>query len=815
MTPPDTSPDPPPWAAVLAAFLTVGLFAQTAQILLLRELLVALDGDELALGVMLAAWLLFVGLGAVLAAPAARAHLPGRHYALCLALAVCSLPPALVLVRLARPILHTPLGTPLGLGHSVLLSCAAVAIPAACIGLLFPLMVRVTRARPAIAYGAESIGALLGGLLFVFVVVTRLSPLAIGAGAGLLAAGAAAGLLGPARGAHKTERGVLIALVLACGLGTALGGRADASLHGLRWAEALPGYELLATRESPYGRYSVLEASGQVSLFLDGRLQHDVPDPHAAGALVHTALLQHPEPLAVLIIGGGLAGNVQRALEHGPQRVDLVELDPAPQRLLEAHAPPAVLRGLDAPQVRVHHADPAALLDGSLRRYDAIIVDVGDPSTLGLNRLYAERFIRAAAGHLEPGGVLAIGISSEADLPGPLMRRRNAVVYHTVRGALPETIATPGDPCLVIGRRGTSSGPGSEPRPPMTLDPDELARRLQERGAEAPAYLAMLYADPYPADRAAIVNRELAAWPDAAPQRSALDLLEAPGGALTPPPVSPRAADRINTDSTPRAYWFTRVFESAKHEPRLLPLVEGLPVAVRWALGVAAAGALLAAVLMRRGPHRPPGDRDRAAQAGLSLASATYAFAVMAMQVAVVLWYQSRLGQVYVGLALLTAAFMSGVSIGSLLAGRLGRPRAALLATQAALIALAGLALLSGGLIGPGAVTVTAFLCAGALGVMLGGHFACCAALWSSRAAGAVGAARWLYGADLVGGAAAALVIAAVVVPGDGLAAALLWAALFAGVAIMVTLRLAPARGAAFVTGRGAGGSPATTLPSS
>ena len=45
--------------SAIASFVVNGLFAQLAQILILRELLVVLDGDELALGVMLAAWLVW------------------------------------------------------------------------------------------------------------------------------------------------------------------------------------------------------------------------------------------------------------------------------------------------------------------------------------------------------------------------------------------------------------------------------------------------------------------------------------------------------------------------------------------------------------------------------------------------------------------------------------------------------------------------------------------------------------------------------------------------------------------------------------
>ena len=56
------------------AFLGAGFLALTAQGLLLRELVVGVAGDELALGVGLSAWLLGVAAGAT-----AGRHWPARR----------------------------------------------------------------------------------------------------------------------------------------------------------------------------------------------------------------------------------------------------------------------------------------------------------------------------------------------------------------------------------------------------------------------------------------------------------------------------------------------------------------------------------------------------------------------------------------------------------------------------------------------------------------------------------------------------------------------------------------------------------------
>ncbi|MCK4873013.1 MAG: hypothetical protein KAS72_09835 [Phycisphaerales bacterium] len=776
--------DSPPKAGAFAGFLACGLFAQTAQVLLLRELLVVLDGDELALGVMLAAWLVFVGLGAMMMRGGTNTDRPIRRYAVVLAVAIASVPPALVLVRLGREVFDAPLGTPLGLGPTIALSCAASAIPAVCTGMLFPLMVRTARARAGTTYGGESLGALVGGLLLVFVFIGHISPMGIAAGVGAIAAGGGVMLVGSIRPVRLGAWIALIGVMLCCAVGAVLGGRADAVLEERRWANAVPGHELLAVRESPYGRYAALRRSSQLSLFLDGHLQYDVPDPYGAGALVHTALLQHPQPRSILLIGAGPAGNVHHALAHHPQRIDCVELDPTPMRMLQAYGPPGVLAGFDAPQVRVHHVDPAMMLNRSAQLYDAIIMQVGDPDTLGLGRLYAKGFIETLAAHLTPGGVLAISISSQSDYLGPLVRQRNAVVYHTIRRVLPETIATPGEQCLVIARKSSSDDDESR----IVLDTGELAGRLTERGVDALPYLAMLYTDPFPAGRTAAVNDSLASWPDEAEEFSPLDEGEVVHGGVVGvvgvgvPHANPAAT--VNTELVPRAYWFSRLAKTGKYEPGLLPIVEALPATVRWILGVAAAAGLLIAARVRRG------GGGRSLRLGLTCISGAFAFAIMAMQVVVVLWYQSILGQMYIGIALLSAAFMAGLGAGSLAASVLRTQWSGVMGVQAVLLAFAALWIMLGSLVAPTAVGVVATIGASLLGALLGIHFACCCTLWGCDSSDAAGAARWLYAADLIGGAAAALVVAAVIVPADGVAAALLWAAAFTIVGLAVARRL-------------------------
>lgn len=761
-------------SASIATFAANGALAQMAQILLLRELLVVLDGDELALGIMLAVWLVWVGLGAAVGTAAMRRAPPGRRYAAVLALAALALPAALLAVRLARPVFDAPLGTPLPMPDAILLALVAAAVPCFCLGMLFPLMVREAQARPAVVYGWEGAGALLAGLVFIFILVGRVPPLAMAGGAGVVAVVAGVWLLGPRRCQSRGPRATLaVAGVVLLGL-TLAGRAADARGEQLRWAGMLRGYRLLATGDSPYARYALLESAGQFSLFCNGQHVCDLPDPRAGAFVVHTTLLQHPAPQRVMLVTGDPVACVRETLAHRPARIDCVMLDPLPLRLLRRHLPPATLAALEAEPVRLHEQDPIRFLATTSERYDVILIDSPDPATLGLNRFYTREFFELARDRLRAGGILAITLRSQQNYLGDELLDRNMLVYRTLRSVLPDALATPGDTCLLLARAGT---PAANAGPPLTLDVDTLDARREARGVDSLACQALLYSDPFPARQVRAVNYALAGWP--AEKWLNLDMA-ALDEAFRPPPLA--GAGPLNSDLLPRAYWATRLANVQVFEPQRLRAFHALPPIARAVL----AGALLIGVVTVLSARTAARRRPRGSTAvGLTLACGAVGFAGMAYEVLVLLWFQLRAGQVYVALAGLTAACMAGLAAGSLAADRARRPRALLLIIQGGLVVV-GLGLpwaLPWGGWAPLAVAVTL---AAALGVALGAHFACCAALWPA-ASTSQGSARALYASDVVGAAVAALLIAAVIIPVNGCTLTAVWSAGFAGLALLAT----------------------------
>ena len=123
-----------------AAFFAAGLLAIAAQVLLLRELVVDVAGDELAIGVGLAAWLLGIAVGAR-AARQRRSASAARDAAFGIALLAVSPVLGTVAGRVLRSALGPDPGELPGLGLTLSLAALTLAPPGAMVGWTFTALV--------------------------------------------------------------------------------------------------------------------------------------------------------------------------------------------------------------------------------------------------------------------------------------------------------------------------------------------------------------------------------------------------------------------------------------------------------------------------------------------------------------------------------------------------------------------------------------------------------------------------------------------------------------------------------------------------
>lgn len=289
------------------------------------------------------------------------------------------------------------------------------------VGMEIPLVMRVLHARQAVfselvarVLSFDSLGALAVSLLFPLVLAPSLGLMRTAFLFGVLNVAVALWTLWHFRreidgyvGRAWRAAAVLSVLVLGFGVSDRLTGWTERRLYG---------DEIVHAVTTPYQRIVVTRWQDDLRLHLNGNLQFSSRDEHRYHeALVHPVMAALPQAREVLVLGGG-DGLALRELLKYPQlrEITLVDLDAQMTGLFRDSAPLVALNGgsLRDPRVRIVNADAAQWLEASQASFDAIVVDLPDPSNFGLGKLYSVPFYRLLMQHARPHALVVVQSTS-------------------------------------------------------------------------------------------------------------------------------------------------------------------------------------------------------------------------------------------------------------------------------------------------------------------------------------------------------------------------------------------------------------------
>ncbi len=146
-------------------------------------------------------------------------------------------------------------------------------------------------------------------------------------------------------------------------------------------------------------------------LILDGKIQSTEMDEYIYHeALVHPAMILHPAPRRVLIIGGGEGAVIREVLKYPMvERITMVDLDREVVDLCRKHLPSWHKGAFDEEKVELLHMDARRYLAETDRQFDLIISDLTEPVDDGPSYLlFTREFYGILVRKLAPGGLLAM-----------------------------------------------------------------------------------------------------------------------------------------------------------------------------------------------------------------------------------------------------------------------------------------------------------------------------------------------------------------------------------------------------------------------
>jgi len=270
---------------------------------------------------------------------------------------------------------------------------------------------------------ADYLGALVGGLVWPFFLLPHLGMIRGAAATGLVNLVAAAVVSVFLLRQVVSARQLVLAL---CALGVALALLATLLVRArdieTTSRQRLYADPIIAYRHSAYQEIVVTRRDNDMRLYLDGGLQFSTRDEYRyTESLVYPAL--GPGARSVLVLGGGDGLAARELLRQNEiQRIVQVELDPVVIELARTTMREANGGSLDDPRVHVVIDDAMRWLRGAEGGFDAVIVDLPDPDTPALGRLYSTEFYALVAHALAPGALMVVQAGSPFSTPTAFWR---------------------------------------------------------------------------------------------------------------------------------------------------------------------------------------------------------------------------------------------------------------------------------------------------------------------------------------------------------------------------------------------------------
>lgn len=234
-------------------------------------------------------------------------------------------------------------------------------------------------------------------------------------------------------------------------------------------------------------------------LLLDGKTQSTEADEYVYHeALVHPAMLAHPDPRRIFIGGGGEGATLREALTHrSVERAVMVDLDGEVVALCREYLPQWHQGAFEDPRTELLHEDARAYLEREQEPFDVMVLDLVDPMEAGpAYKLYTQEFYQLASSRLGPQGTLVVQsgpaisgmmlpnstMAQGETTPGVLtdLSRGFTALCHTLATVFPVVVgysavvpAFGGAWSFVLASKGTDD--------PSAWPPEEVDRRVAAR----------------------------------------------------------------------------------------------------------------------------------------------------------------------------------------------------------------------------------------------------------------------------------------------------------------------------------------------
>jgi spermidine synthase len=409
-------------AKIRLSLLILGMLAIISQLVFIREFISVLSGNELVLGIVMAIWMLLTGWGAWQGRKGNFARFsPARGIQMLAALSI--MPIFLIgLLYWLKSLLFPP-GTMVGVGTSVIATILVLLPVCFLSGYLFTwfsthLSESKNKNLAGKAYAIESLGSLLGGLVFSFILgrfFTSFQIFGITSAATLLA-----GTWICRTEKQKLNLKFIIPAVLIPIAVFML--KPDNFIKKMMF----PNQELLVNKSTRYGNLVVTQQAGQLNVYENNELQFYTQNVMLNEEAVHFAMVQHQNPRKILLVSGGISGMIKEIEKYRVEKITYLETNP------EIFSSLVSFSDSLPRNVEIVKKDIRSFIGKTDEQYDVVLLNLPPPSSLGMNRFYTLEFFQLLKKHCNDKTVICTSLPASANYTEANAINVNASLWNTL-----------------------------------------------------------------------------------------------------------------------------------------------------------------------------------------------------------------------------------------------------------------------------------------------------------------------------------------------------------------------------------------------
>ena len=415
--------------------LFLGVSGLLSQIVLLREFLLIFNGNELVISLILFFWMLITAGGAVLGRFSVRFKNDLPLLTLTVLTGTIPLLTAF-LINISKSIAFPP-GVMVGITGMAIIVFVLLLPFCLLSGYTFSFLAWrysvVTRQNNAgKAYALEAIGSITGGILINFVLIYFFDSFII-----LLLLSVLSFFLSGLVASHIRHKITALTLWVIAAIFIIAGSSLEIEKN-VR-SVLFKNQKITEMKDTPHGHITITQKNEQKNFFLNKQFLFDNKNIVRREEAIHYPMSQPDSARNVLLVSGGVSGMLEELFKYPVDQIDYVEYNPYIVKLAGDFS-----EGLENEKVRVIHRDPRQFIRESRKKYDAVILNIPEPSTLQANRYYTRSFFKDAKNILAEDGILSFTLLPYSNYLEEKKAKVLSTVYSTAEEYFPHIRIIPG-----------------------------------------------------------------------------------------------------------------------------------------------------------------------------------------------------------------------------------------------------------------------------------------------------------------------------------------------------------------------------------